>query len=566
MSAPAFGVGFRPAHFAALRRDPSRVDWLEALSDNYLGIGGERRAWLEDLRRDSPLVLHGVALSIAGATPLPDDYLSRLRALSDELQPLHVSDHLCWTALGGHQSHDLLPVAYTEEVLAHVAQRVEQVQERLGRRILLENPSAYVRFAESALGEAEFLVELCERTGCGILLDINNLFVNYKNLDLDPAAYLKALPAAAIGYMHLAGHAVLSDVRIDTHDAAIPEAVWQLYEEAASRFPEAGVIVEWDAQLPPFETLASEVSRARAIHSRARDAAPDLAPRAVAHTLSFASPAAQRRPWPELQRDFFARVVDKPLGFDHSEIPHLGELLDDGRSVRAARGMRVYSDAYTASLREALALNFPALEKALRARDFDAMAARYLSAHPPQGFGFAALGRALPAFLRSDPLASGYAVPARALADLAALEQAQIEVSEAPDEAEPVAAAALAAIDESAWETARFRFTRALCSLRSGFDVLPAVEAVERGEDPPLPAERSSAYLVSRSRGLLRIARSEVFEADLIDALVAGRSFGEACALDSGSHFEEGDRIQRAAAALVGAFAQGLVLEILGST
>jgi hypothetical protein len=564
MSGPLFGVGFRPAHLEALRRDSSCVDWLEVLSDNYLGVGGARRARLEELRRDHPLLLHGVALSIAGTNPLSSDYLSSLRSLADELQPIHVSDHLCWTALGGQQSHDLLPVAYTEEVLAHVARRVDRVQEALGRRILLENPSAYVRFADSALGEAEFLTELCALTGCGILLDVNNLFVNYKNLDLDPSAYLKCLPSAAVGYLHLAGHAILADVRIDTHDAAIPEPVWQLFEQAAARFPGAGAIVEWDDQLPPFEVLSAEVARARARHVRAlgAGAASEFSAPAQATRCS----AAQPRSWPELQRDFFARVVDKPLGFDHTALPRLDDLLDDGRSVRAARGLRVYSDAYTASLREALAVNFPALAQALRARDFDALAARHLRSHPPQGFGFASLGRALPAFLLEDPLASGYAVPARALADLAALEQAQIEVGDAPDEAPPIGADALASIPAEGWERARFRFSRALRVLRVAHDVLPAVAAVERGEAPPLPVERSLAYLVARGRGGLRVDRLEAFEADVIEALVAGRAFGAACSSASGDALADAERAERAASALVLAVAQGLVLEILGSS
>ncbi len=562
MPAPLFGAGFRASHGDAIRSAPGSADWLEVVSDHYLGVGGPRRARLAALRRDHPILLHGVSLSIAGSAPLSESYLRDLRALADWLEPLHVSDHLCWTALGGHQSHDLLPIAYTEEVLEHVAQRVERVQTALARPILLENPSAYVSFAASALSEAEFLAELCRRTGCGILLDLNNLYVNHKNLDQPISAALEALPAGAVGYFHLAGHAVLEDVRIDTHDAAVPEPVWELYASAARRFPSAGTIVEWDDRLPPWAVLAAEVERARRLHRAAREplaaAARTRAPRAPAEPRA----ARGAQPWSELQRDLFARVVDKPLGFDHAGDPELAHLLDDALPVRAARGLRVYSDAYTASLREALAVNFPTLARVLRAADFDALASRYLRAHPPRGHGFAALGRELSDFLRAHPLAGDYGVEPLALAELAALEQAQIEVCDAPDAAEALEPAALAQIEPEQWEGARFGFTGALRILHAGHDLLPAVEAEARGEAPPRPERVAVSHLVCRGSAGLRCERLEPAQAAVLEALVAGRSFGDACAAARWPGADEAELAALSAGVLLRAVSLGLVCEL----
>ena len=287
MQNPLFGVGFRTPHAGEIARAPGPVDWFEVLSDHYLGVGGTRRALLERLRAAHPVALHGVSLSIAGSEPLDRRYLDGLAVLAAWLEPVFVSDHLCWTALGGHESHDLLPVACTREVLEHVAARVAHVQDRLKRRLLLENASAYVAFRAREMEEADFLAELARRTGCGVLLDVNNLVVNAANLGVDPKRALEALPAEAVGYMHLAGHAVLPDVRIDTHDAEVPGAVWTLFEAAVQRFPAAGVILERDDNLPEYGQLVAESSSRRARASGGGVRRPR-------HAASGAKPSAQR--------------------------------------------------------------------------------------------------------------------------------------------------------------------------------------------------------------------------------------------------------------------------------
>ena len=521
MQAPLFGVGFRTQHAAEIARAPGTVDWFEILSDHYLGVGGARRALLERLRAAHPVALHGVSLSIAGTEPLDADYLDGLAALAGWLEPVFVSDHLCWTALGGHESHDLLPVACTREVLEHVAARVAHVQDRLQRRILLENASAYVAFRAREMEEADFLAELCRRTGCGVLLDVNNLIVNAANLGSDPQRALEAFPADAVGYLHLAGHAVLPDVRIDTHDAEVPDAVWELFDAAARRFPAAGVIIERDDNIPSYERLVAEVEKARARHREAL-AAPARAPTRSERTARSPEPRA----WSDLQRDFFSRIVDQPVGHEHAD---LAGLLDESLPVRAARGLRVYSDAYTASLRSALATNFAALARVVSPADFERLAAAYLRAHPPHGFDYVGLGARFAAFVAGFGFAADYGVPRAVLAELAALEQTQLEVQDAPDPEQTVTPADLAALAPEDWERVRFSFAPAFRVLRATHDVAPVIEAVAAGKDPERPALDAVAYLVSRAGDGVRTERLAPDDAALLEALLAGEAFHTAC-------------------------------------
>jgi len=212
------GVGLRPKHYSTIIESKPKVDWFEVISENYMGVGGRPRLHLDKIRQDYPIVLHGVGLNIGSVDALRADYLKKLKELASWVKPALISDHLCWTGVGGKNTHDLLPLPYTETALEHVCERVSRVQEILGRSILLENPSAYVAFENSDMSEAEFLYELCRVTGCKVLLDLNNLFVNQKNLGWNPKKYFEILPANFVGQFHLAGHSISGDVRIDTHD------------------------------------------------------------------------------------------------------------------------------------------------------------------------------------------------------------------------------------------------------------------------------------------------------------------------------------------------------------
>lgn len=265
-SSLGFGLGLRREHYVAATAGGAAidgVDWFEVITENFLVEGGNPRRVLRAVREHRPIVLHGVSLSIGSLDPLDLDYLDGIAALARELSPALVSDHLCWTSLGGHNTHDLLPLPYTEEVLAHVAGRVLQVQERLGRRIFLENPSSYAAFRGATLTEAAFLAELAQRADCGLLLDINNLFVSCTNHGWSTSAYLDALPADRIGYVHLAGHTTNGALIIDTHDMPIRDEVWSLYSDATRRFGPLATCIERDDNIPSLDDLRAELSNAR---------------------------------------------------------------------------------------------------------------------------------------------------------------------------------------------------------------------------------------------------------------------------------------------------------------
>jgi hypothetical protein len=244
------------------------VDWFEAITENYLDTSGRPLWVLEQVRRDYPVALHGVALSIGSADPLDHTYLRRLRSLVKRIDPSLVTDHLCWTGVGGRKLYDLLPLPYTEEALEHVVARVRAVQDTLGRRILLENPSTYVAFQHSVMSEWEFLAAVAEEADCGILLDINNIYVSASNHGFDPIRYIDAIPRDRVGQFHLAGYTDMGGYLFDTHSAPVCGFVWQLYAHAVERFGPVSTLIEWDAEIPPFARLCAESERARTVAER----------------------------------------------------------------------------------------------------------------------------------------------------------------------------------------------------------------------------------------------------------------------------------------------------------
>jgi uncharacterized protein (UPF0276 family) len=261
------GVGLRPKHYPALRDGTARVDWFEVISENYMIAGGPPLAALERARALVPVVLHGVSLSIGSTDPLDETYLRALRRLAARVEPAWISDHLCWSGAGGHQAHDLLPLPYTEEALEHVVARVVAVQERLGRRILLENVSSYLTFTHATMPEWEFLGAVAERADCGLLLDVNNVYVSAANHGFAAAAYLAGLPADRVGQIHLAGHTDMGAYLLDTHDGPVIEPVWDLYRHALRRFGRVSTLVEWDDDVPALEVVCAEAERARAVEA-----------------------------------------------------------------------------------------------------------------------------------------------------------------------------------------------------------------------------------------------------------------------------------------------------------
>jgi hypothetical protein len=259
-----FGIGLRPQHYPAFLEQAALVDFVEVISENFMVRGGRPLYVLDAVRERYPVALHGVSMSIGSADGLKLDYLRRLKALADRAQPLWVSDHLCWTGVEGFNSHDLLPLPYTEEALDLVTANVHTAQDVLERPLVLENPSSYLTFAEDEMPEWVFLTELTQRTGCHLLLDINNIYVSGANHGFDPHDYLNGLPLDRVRQIHLAGHSQGRDLLIDTHDQAVPDPVWDLYEAVAARVGPVAAMIERDDDIPPLEALLAELNIARA--------------------------------------------------------------------------------------------------------------------------------------------------------------------------------------------------------------------------------------------------------------------------------------------------------------
>jgi hypothetical protein len=269
LPAPGFGLGLRSAHYEEIVATAPPLGWFEIITENYLVDGGRPLEWLDRIRADYPMVMHGVSLSIGGTDPLDYDYLRRVKALAQRVQPMWISDHLCWTGLAGNNLHDLLPLPYTQEAVDHVVSRVRAVQDFLGRRILLENVSSYVEFRESALSEWEFLSEVARRADCLILLDVNNIYVSAYNHGFDPQRYLAGVPAERVQQIHLAGHSNCGEYIVDTHDAPVIDPVWELYERAIRRLGPVPTMIERDDRIPPLADLLHELDRARQVAQEA---------------------------------------------------------------------------------------------------------------------------------------------------------------------------------------------------------------------------------------------------------------------------------------------------------
>ncbi len=263
------GIGFKPQHFDALRQNPGPVGFIEVHAENYMGAGGLPHAQLAALRPDFALSLHGVGLSIGGPGRLNDDHLARLQALCNRYEPESFSEHLAWSSHGTDYLNDLLPLPYTEETLSLVCDHVDEVQEVLGRKMLLENPSTYVLFEQSSIAEVDFLTEIARRTDCGLLLDVNNVFVSCTNHRMDPRQWLEAFPLDKVGEIHLGGHSAeelpSGPLLIDAHGTPVADPVWALYAEVIDRAGPLPSLIEWDNNVPDWPVLRAEAERAAAV-------------------------------------------------------------------------------------------------------------------------------------------------------------------------------------------------------------------------------------------------------------------------------------------------------------
>lgn len=264
-----FGLGLRPVHYSDVIGQSTKVDWFEVVSENYMGIesgsGGSPIIMLEKVRQTKPVVLHGVSLNIGSTDPLNFTYLKKLKMLAQKIEPAWISDHICWTGVNGANLHDLFPLPYTQDVIKHVVDRILYCQDYLGRRMIFENVSSYLTFAHSEMTEWEFLSEIAVRADCGLLLDINNVYVSSVNHGFNPLDFIAGVPVDRVAQIHLAGHTNMGTYLIDTHDEHVCDDVWNLYADSLKYYSHVSTMVEWDSNLPSFDVLQNEILKAKAL-------------------------------------------------------------------------------------------------------------------------------------------------------------------------------------------------------------------------------------------------------------------------------------------------------------
>ncbi len=361
-----FGLGLRTQHYADFLARKRPLDWLEIITDNYLIDGGKPLAVLDTIRRDYPVAMHGVAMSIGASQGVDVPYLQRVKALADRIEPLWVSDHLCWTGPGPEQLHDLYPLPYTDESARHVIAQIRHAQDVLGRRLVLENVSSYVRYRQDSASEWQFLAHIAEEADCLLLVDVNNIYVSSVNHGFDPLTYLQALPAHRVQQIHLAGHSDNGDHIIDTHDYPVAQPVWDLYAQACQRFGAVAAMIERDDHIPPLADLLDELATARRIAAETL-ASPEPATAAVMPL----APAVDPLPLAAVQRHFADQVLAGALPQATPDDPVTGRL-------------PIYHHAYRARLAEVLADTYAKTFLYMGSDSFDVHARAFAVAHPPQ--------------------------------------------------------------------------------------------------------------------------------------------------------------------------------------
>ena len=516
------GIGLRGPHIGdVLSRQPD-VGWFEIISENFLVNRGYLAWVLDQIAARYPVVMHGVSLSIGSADALDMEYLAALKSLADRIGAPWLSDHVCWTGVGGRNSHDLLPVPYTEEMLSWMASRVRVVQDVLERPIFLENPSSYVQFTNSSIPEWEFMRELAERADCGLLIDVNNIYVSSVNHEFDPLTYLDAVPWERVAQFHVAGHTDRGSHLLDSHIGPVDEPVWQLLAEAWRRSGGRSVLLEWDAEIPDFDTVWAEARRAADYMRGPQLSGPDgptTGPPAVVASLTAAPPAIDA-----LQRWMNAVVIDA----SDAQRDQVAQHIQPGSSLSAAERVDIYTEMVAIRFREVMGEDYPAVASVL-GDDFGQAIAAYLADHPSRSWALEHLGRHLPDWFAAglmhqdvvgppDWRSQGQPLPTF-IADLARLEWAKVS-SHLADRATPLPAAAIEAVLPADRPTVCFQFAPSMRLLR----LRHPVHHWLAGTPPPVDAETPEHVLVYRV-GLQVSTRTLGFgEAVVLDGLAAGQN------------------------------------------
>ena len=510
------GVGLRAPHYRDFLARRPKVGWLEVHTENYLAQSGFDWHVLEQLRRDYPVSLHGVGLGLGSARGFSDAHLERVAALVEAIAPVLVSEHLSWGAVHDRTLNDLLPLTLDRAMLDLMAERVERVQQRLGRQILLENVSSYVRFRDDAMSEAQFLAALARRTGCGLLLDVNNLYVNQCNHGEDALAALADIAPGSVGEIHLAGHLATPGMLIDHHGAVVAQPVWELYRAALARFGCLPTLIEWDTDIPPLDDLLAEARKAEAIAS-AFTARP-VAPPAAAAERGGASDTADRQ-------QAFATAL-----FDADAAP---SVLAHFKGERGEHGLALYRGNLTATWNKTLSAAYPVVRQLVGDEFFGALARAYGMAHPAEDADLNRFGSTFAQFLEGFEHVADYPY----MPDMARLEWALHRAHFAADAA-GLDATALGALTPQQMELARFTLHPACALFASDWAVADLWRAHQAGGGFPQEMAARSFAVVARPHWQAELAPLTRAAHAALGVLAAGDQFG--AALDAAFNVDEG--------------------------
>lgn len=429
-----YGLGLRAQHLPYIFEHRPAVDWFEIISENYMQTQGNPLRNISRLRQDYPLVMHGVALSIGTVDAIHSDYLKKLAILIDYLQPAWVSDHLCWTGVAHQNTHDLLPIPYTQQALAHIIQRIHQVQDYLGRPIALENPSTYLQFQQAEMHEADFINQMQKATDCYLLLDVNNIYVSCFNHGLDAYQYIDKIALDKVIQIHLAGHRHCGTHIIDTHDSAVCDEVWALYQyviQRAGRIPNS--MLEWDDEIPPFETLLSHLQVAKSKAQQALNMAP-LGGQAAAQATATAAVHSQLAPASADKASHGKSLADSQITMQQqimqADLPteqQLTEWIKAKAQMTAQQQLAVYREAYRYRLFDAVAEDFPVLQAYLTEAVFEQLLHQLIEQVPPHHFNIARYSDELLPYLSQAMPQDGFAH------EICQLELAILHIADLPD-------------------------------------------------------------------------------------------------------------------------------------
>lgn len=531
-----FGIGLRREHFSHLLEHQAQgVDWFEIISENFFSRGGRPWAVLDKVRANHPIAMHGVSMTIGDALPSHPGYLKQLAELIERVQPFLVSDHLCWGTVQGQSLHDLLPLPWTEESLALVVDRVTQVQDKLGRQLVLENVSSYLTYAISSLSEWDFLNEVANRTGCGILLDVNNVYVCARNHGFSAEQFIDAIDPRHVKQIHLAGHSDYGTYLLDSHVGPVPEPVWQLYHRAVSRLGMVPTLVEWDTEIPDFDVVADQASRARKIASEVVSGNPELV-KAVAlggskgatvsvgslgTTTTGATELIQRRMLALIAQPDPIDIAAKKLVATFEGIAPVSSWIDDRPNMPAEDRLNVYSQSYFHRLLEVMKELYPTVYGVLKESTFTEIIADYLLVFPPDAATIEQVGRRF----------SGYLIEKRAerfLADLATLDWARWSAIDCADAKSMTLAELIRAVSDGL-AILRLQTTPSVKVLTLEHNIAPVWQAVNNNEEIS-DSEAIKSYLVVWRVGFEVMHHSlDADEAHMLRRLESAQTFETIC-------------------------------------